>query len=75
MLFYIFSVVGDAAGSDAGLSHQLKADLSTQVVWDLTLLLNTRETQPHLLNDLCGRCLHSISTEDGGAHSTGSSGV
>lgn len=38
VLFDVLAVVGDAAGCDAGLPHQLKADLTTQVIWDLPLL-------------------------------------
>lgn len=49
VLLHVFAVVGDAAGSDARLPHQLKADLSTQEVWDLTLLSNTK-TNSFVLN-------------------------
>lgn len=42
VLFNVFSVVCDTAGSDTRLPHQLKADLSTQVVWNFTLLPNTK---------------------------------
>lgn len=49
VLLDVFAVVGDAAGSDARLPHQLKADLSTQEVWDLTLLSNTK-TNSFVLN-------------------------
>lgn len=56
VLLDVFAVVGDAAGSDARLSHQLKADLSTQEVWDLTLLSNTK-TNSFVLNRLVVRGL------------------
>lgn len=45
VLLDVFSVVGDATGCDAGLPHQLEADLSAQEVWDLALLSNTHQTQ------------------------------
>ena len=38
VLLDVLAVVGDAAGRDARLPHQLKADLPTQIVWDLPLL-------------------------------------
>lgn len=56
VLLDVFAVVGDSAGSDARLSHQLKADLSTQEVWDLTLLSNTK-TNSFVLNRLVVRGL------------------
>lgn len=56
VLLDVFAVVGDAAGSDARLPHQLKADLSTQEVWDLTLLSNTK-TNSFVLNRLVVRGL------------------
>ena len=56
MLLDVLAVVGDAAGRDAWLPHQLKADLPTQVVWDLPLLQGTHEphSQPvnHTVNQL-----------------------
>lgn len=38
MLLDVLAVVGDAAGCDARLAHELKADLATQVVRDISLL-------------------------------------
>lgn len=38
MLLNVLAVVGDAAGCDAWLPHELKADLATQVVRDVSLL-------------------------------------
>lgn len=42
MLLDVLAIVGDAAGSNAGFSHELEADLPTQVIWDLSLLHNIR---------------------------------
>lgn len=44
MLLNVLPVVGDAAGRDAGLSHQLKTDLPTQVVRDVPLLAQERHS-------------------------------
>lgn len=38
MFLDVLAIVGDAARSNAGLSHELKADLPAQVIWDLSLL-------------------------------------
>lgn len=38
MLLNVLPVVGDATGRDAWLPHQLKTDLPTQVVGDVSLL-------------------------------------
>lgn len=45
VLFNVFSVICNTTGSDTRLPHQLKADLSTQVVWNFTLLPNTQQIQ------------------------------
>lgn len=42
MLLDVLAIVGYAARSNAGLSHQLKTDLPTQVIWDLSLLHNSQ---------------------------------
>lgn len=41
VLLDVLAVVRDAAGRDAGLPHQLKADLAAQVVGDVSLLQHT----------------------------------
>lgn len=38
VLLNVLAVVGDATGCDARLAHELKADLATQVVRDISLL-------------------------------------
>lgn len=45
MFLDVLPVVGDAAGRDAGLSHQLKTDLPAQVVRNVPLLAQEREKQ------------------------------
>lgn len=45
MFLDVLPVVGDAAGRDAGLSHQLKTDLPAQVVRDVPLLVREREAR------------------------------
>ncbi len=42
MFLDVLAIVGYAARSNAGLSHQLKTDLPTQVIWDLSLLHNSQ---------------------------------
>ena len=52
----VLAVVGDAAGRDAWLPHQLKADLPTQVVWDLPLLQGTHEDRlNHTVNHIANQ--------------------
>lgn len=41
VLLDVLTVVCDATGRDAGLPHQLKADLAAQVVRDVSLLQHT----------------------------------
>ena len=41
VLLDVLTVVRDATGRDAGLPHQLKADLAAQVVGDVSLLQHT----------------------------------
>lgn len=51
VLLDVLAVVGDATGRDARLPHQLKADLTTQVVGDVTLLpllVHLREELVHV---------------------------
>lgn len=39
----VLAVIGDTTGRDAGFPHQLKADLATQVVRDISLLQHNGE--------------------------------
>lgn len=43
VLLNVLAVVGDTTGCNAGLPHQLKADLATQVVRDISLLQHKGE--------------------------------
>lgn len=43
VLLNVLAVIGDATGCNAGFPHQLKADLATQVVRDISLLQHKRE--------------------------------
>ena len=45
VLLNVLAVIGDTTGCDAGLSHQLKADLATQVVGYISLLQHTGSGQ------------------------------
>lgn len=38
VLLNVLAVIGDTTGCDAGFPHQLKANLATQVVRDISLL-------------------------------------
>lgn len=42
MFLDVLAIVGYTARSNAGLSHQLKTDLPTQIIWDLSLLHNSQ---------------------------------
>lgn len=44
MFLNVLPVVGDPTGSDAGLSHQLKTDLPTQVVRDVPFLAREKQS-------------------------------
>ena len=43
MFFNVFAVVRDAARRYDGIPHQLKTYLSTQVVWDISFLMQNRK--------------------------------
>ena len=45
VLLDVLAVVGDATGCDARLPHELKADLATQVVGDVSLLQHRQSSQ------------------------------
>lgn len=65
MLLDVFSVVGDAAGSDAWLPHQLEAYLPAQEVWDLAFLSNTQQPDPisAVVCFICGK-INTITVTD-----------
>lgn len=50
MLFNVLAIIGDPTGCDAGLPHQLKTDLPTKIIRNLSLLTGTNKIQRSVTN-------------------------